>query len=110
MNTLLLVLQRFITNIRDVIQSEKAYLFIDVVEQDIYPDYYAIIPLPISMNFILRRLRNNYYRQVRARFIQDSLNYSIFFFLKKTKTSKIDGFRQSITFINLSGKIFEFMI
>lgn len=38
--------------------------FIYPVDAEVFPDYYCFVPLPINLDLILRRLQNNFYRQV----------------------------------------------
>jgi hypothetical protein len=57
-------MSRVIEEIESLMTDPKCIDFIDEVNYDIFPDYLAVIPVPMYVKLIYNRLKGDYYRQV----------------------------------------------
>jgi len=56
--------QKVLTKIRELRQENSYEIFFSAVDLTVFRDYHCIVPLPIDLSLIERRLENDYYRQV----------------------------------------------
>lgn len=57
---------RVLDRIVSILEEPNFEAFGQPVDQEAYPDYHSIVPVPIDLSCIERRLRNGYYRQINA--------------------------------------------
>ena len=48
--------------IKNVLEEEKWSPFRHPVDFSEYPEYYAVVPYPMCLELVLKRLKNNFYR------------------------------------------------